>query len=65
VISTRQRDGKKKINQYILIKDLGRGSFGKVKLALDTLQQNKPFAMKMLSKRRLSRVFVGKGRTAM
>ena len=40
VIETRQVDksvddeGQKKINQYLLIKDLGRGGFGKVKLAL-------------------------------
>ena len=34
-------DGQKKINQYILIKEIGRGGFGKVKLAInaDTKKQ--------------------------
>ena len=39
---------------------LGRGSFWKVKLVLNTEEGNKPYAMKMLSKARLSRVFLGK-----
>lgn len=65
VISTRQRDGKKKINQYIVMKEIGKGSFGKVKLALNTDEHNKPYAMKMLSKQKMSRIFVGKKRTAM
>lgn len=66
VISTlRQKDGKKKINQYIVMKEIGKGSFGKVKLVLNTEQQNKPYAMKALSKARLNRIFVGKNRTAM
>ena len=65
VLSTRQRDGKKKINQYIIMNQIGKGSFGKVKLALNTEENNKPYAIKMLSKKKLSRIFVGKKRTAM
>ena len=65
VISTKQRDGKKKINQYIVMKDIGKGSFGKVKLVLNTYDSNKPYAMKILSKSKLGRIFVGKKRTAM
>lgn len=66
VISTsKQRDGKKKINQYIVMKEIGKGSFGKVKLVLNTEEANKPYAMKVLSKSKLSRIFVGKKRTAM
>jgi [calcium/calmodulin-dependent protein kinase] kinase len=60
VISTKQRDGKKKINQYIVMKNIGKGSFGKVKLVLNTEDSNKPYAMKVLSKSKLSRIFVGK-----
>lgn len=47
------------------MKDLGKGSFGKVKLVLNTDENNKPFAMKVLSKRKLNKIFVGKNRTAM
>ena len=66
VISTsKQRDGRKKINQYIVMKQIGKGSFGKVKLVLNSEEGNKPYAMKSLSKKKLSRVFVGKKRTAM
>lgn len=65
ISTTKQRDGKKKINQYIVMKEIGKGSFGKVKLVLNTDEDNKPFAMKTLSKKRLNRIFVGKKRTAM
>lgn len=47
------------------MKDLGKGSFGKVKLVLNSEENNKPYAMKALSKSKLSRIFVGKKRTAM
>ena len=36
VLSTKTRDGKKKINQYIVMRQLGAGNFGKVKLVYDT-----------------------------
>lgn len=65
VISTRDLSGNKKINQYIVIKTIGKGSFGKVKLVLNTEENNKPYAMKVLSKRKLTRIFKGKNRTAM
>jgi len=64
-VISKKEGGKKKINQYIVIKDIGKGSFGKVKLVLDTENNNKPCAMKILSKRKLKRIFVGKNRTAM
>lgn len=47
-----------------MIKDIGKGSFGKVKLALNTDNNNKPCAMKVLSKKKLKRIFMGKTRTA-
>lgn len=47
------------------MKDLGKGSFGKVKLVLNSEDNNKPCAMKVLSKRKLNKIFVGKNRTAM
>jgi serine/threonine protein kinase len=47
------------------MREIGKGSFGKVKLVLNTDENNKPYAMKVLSKSKLSRIFVGKKRTAM
>ena len=47
------------------MKDIGKGSFGKVKLVLNSEENNKAYAMKVLSKRRLGKVFVGRNRTAM
>lgn len=47
------------------MKEIGKGSFGKVKLVLNTEEENKPYAMKALSKTKLNRIFVGKQRTAM
>ena len=65
VSKMKQKDGKKKINQYLVIKDIGKGSFGKVKLALNSEEENKAYAMKQLSKKKLGKIFVGKHRTAM
>lgn len=48
-----------------MIKTIGKGSFGKVKLVINTEENNNPYAMKILSKRRLKRIFKGKNRTAM
>ena len=48
-----------------MVKELGKGSFGKVKLVFNTEENNKPYAMKCLNKRKLGKVFVGKQRTAL
>lgn len=47
------------------MKEIGKGSFGKVKLVLNSEENNKAYAMKTLSKQKLNRIFVGKKRTAM
>lgn len=65
IISQKDKGGQKKINQYIVVKTIGKGSFGKVKLALNSAEENKPYAMKVLSKKRLKKIFIGKNRTAM
>jgi calcium/calmodulin-dependent protein kinase kinase 2 len=41
-------DGRKKVNQYEFIRTLGKGAFGKVKLATDT-EQGRQVAIKMFS----------------
>ena len=46
------------------MKTIGKGSFGKVKLVLNTENGNKPCAMKIMSKKKLKRIFMGKNRTA-
>ena len=45
------------VNEYILVQTIGRGSFGKVKLALNTQDQNL-YALKLIpkSRRRQQRV---------
>lgn len=48
-----------------MVKELGKGSFGKVKLVFNTEENNKAYAMKCLNKRKLGKVFVGKHRTAL
>ena len=52
VFSTKTRDGKKKINQYIVMRLLGKGNFGKVKLVYDTSNSNFTYAMKIIKKKR-------------
>ena len=47
-------DGKRKLNQYVLTKDIGKGSFGVVQLAKDE-ESGKEFAVKEFSKNRLRR----------
>ena len=47
--------GLTKINQYVLIKALGKGQFGKVKLCLDTYKGNAKRAMKIISRKHLKK----------
>ena len=48
------------INEYAMVKTLGRGSFGEVKLALNTLDQQL-YALKLLPKTRRGRRGAGRG----
>lgn len=64
VISTKMKDGKKKINQYIVMKEIGKGAFGKVKLVLNTEENNKQYAMKTVKKENKMKAFLkGKGKS--
>lgn len=47
---TINEEGQTKINQYIIEHELGRGSFGKVKLAHD---ENNKFAIKICDRKKL------------
>jgi len=51
------------INQYMIIKTLGEGSFGKVKLCIDT-KSNTTYAVKIMNKKLLKGVKMTKGKTA-
>ncbi|KAL6054220.1 Calcium calmodulin-dependent protein kinase kinase 2 [Balamuthia mandrillaris] len=53
-------DGNKCINQYVLIKSLGKGSYSKVKLCINTLD-NELYAMKLCHKPTLQRKRRGSG----
>eukprot|EP00350_Pseudokeronopsis_sp_OXSARD2_P001562 CAMPEP_0170567112 /NCGR_PEP_ID=MMETSP0211-20121228/80277_1 /TAXON_ID=311385 /ORGANISM="Pseudokeronopsis sp., Strain OXSARD2" /LENGTH=130 /DNA_ID=CAMNT_0010888483 /DNA_START=354 /DNA_END=746 /DNA_ORIENTATION=+ len=64
VISGRDHQGKKKVNQYILLQEIGKGSYASVKLCYNT-ENKKMYAMKVLSKKKLGRIFISKTRTAL
>ena len=49
------------LNQYVVIKDLGRGAFGKVKLCLNS-QTNELCALKCINRKLLRRKYAGQGR---
>ncbi|EAR97504.1 Serine/Threonine kinase domain protein (macronuclear) [Tetrahymena thermophila SB210] len=51
------KEGQKQINQYTLIKELGRGACGKVKLGLDEINQ-KYYAIKVSNKNKLKKKLV-------
>jgi len=46
------------VNQYVILKEIGRGSFGNVKLCLN-IGENEYYAAKILSKRQLSKKRIG------
>ncbi|ORX62343.1 kinase-like protein, partial [Hesseltinella vesiculosa] len=52
--TTETKDGHRKINHYVLKKEIGRGAFGTVHLGIDTLT-NTEYAIKEFSKSRLRR----------
>ena len=49
------------LNQYVVIKDLGRGAFGKVKLCLNS-QTNELCAVKCINRKLLRRKYAAQGR---
>ena len=63
VCSEKDKDGNKKINQYIVLEELGRGAFAKVKLCVNT-EDNKRYAMKIMDKKKLKKKFMGIGKSA-
>ena len=54
VVTGKNDDGAKTINQYAIVRELGRGQYGKVKLVLHTPTQ-KYFAIKIMNKSVLSK----------
>jgi len=56
-------EGQKKINQYILIKEIGRGGFGKVKLAINTETKGQN-AIKIANKKKLKRKLLTREKSA-
>ena len=50
--------GKKRINQYVILKQLARGSFGVVKLCRNE-DDGQEYAVKIMNKKKLKRKFMG------
>jgi hypothetical protein len=50
-------DGNKVLNGYVMLVTLGKGAYGKVKLALD-IERNVPVAVKILNRKTLSKTIV-------
>lgn len=46
---SQKKGGKKQINQYVIVGQIGRGQFAKVKKIL-CMQTRQPFAMKIIDK---------------
>lgn len=57
-----EENGDKIVNHYKFIKTLGRGSYSKVKLAIDINNKNKTFAVKIVNKGILKRKKKGYGK---
>ena len=55
VIKGEDTDGNKRINQYTVIGDLGRGSYAKVKLVMHE-ETDAPYALKIMNKSMLKRI---------
>mgnify|MGYP006100845239 CR=1 FL=1 len=51
------------INQYRILQSLGEGTFGKVKLAVDT-KTREMYAIKIMSKKRLKKDTITRGKSA-
>lgn len=63
VIATKDEYGNKFVNQYMIVGSLGRGSYGVVKKCFDTIL-HKPFAMKVVNKKKLKRQFITREKTS-
>ncbi len=55
-VVSRKVGGKKKINQYIMLEQVGAGAFAKVK-KVRSVEDNKLYAMKVLNKKKLKGKF--------
>ena len=51
---SKKKDGKKQINQYVILNILGQGKFAKVKKALNT-ETRETFAVKIINKAKMKR----------
>ena len=55
--------GKKKINDYVIVQTIGRGGFGKVKKVFSTTTKE-IYAMKIANKDKLRKKMLGKSKSA-
>jgi len=59
IIKTKDEDGNKQINGFIILKQLGKGSYGTVSLGMHSNTQ-KPYAIKIMDKEVLKKIKSGK-----
>jgi serine/threonine protein kinase len=62
-VTKQKSQGIEMVNQYRIISQLGEGSFGKVKLAIDS-KTNTSYAIKIMNKKRLRNVSMAAGKSA-
>ncbi|GBG74173.1 hypothetical protein CBR_g17887 [Chara braunii] len=60
----RDSHGRKVINQYVFVEEIGEGTYSKVKKCFDT-EKCVYRAMKIMDKHRLHRKYIGEGKTAL
>jgi serine/threonine protein kinase len=60
---SRKVNGKRIINQYMIVKKLGQGKFAKVYKCMDQ-KTKQTYAMKIMNKTKLKKIFVGKNKRA-
>jgi len=58
VVYGQDKDGNKFVNQYVIVNDLGTGAYGKVKLSINT-ENNQFYALKIMKKSVLKKRRVG------
>lgn len=61
VVSKKTDQGKKQINQYVILHKLGQGNFASVRLCKN-VEDDKMYAIKILNKKKLSKMFLRKNK---
>ena len=63
MVKDKTSTGLTKINQYLIMKPIWKGQFGKVKLCVDTIKGNVNRAMKIISRKHMKKQLAGPKQT--